>query len=146
MIDTSLFVTREALVTDAERISHLEWDLFPDNWLSDFTIQNEMERGPAFVCAARAGIISAYALTSYREGILDLLRLGVARGAQGHGLGQALLERVLLVPHRECILTVRKHNSRAVRLYTKLGFLLFGEAEDAWVLTRTSTQPTAARR
>lgn len=134
---TPLCLIREALPNDVDTIARLEEELFSDNWMSARTVLNTYSLGPAFVaCDAE---IKAYALTAYEDGVLDLLRLGVTAAAQGQGLGRQLLSTVLRTPHHYCILTVRKNNARAIRLYRSFDFALHGELEDSYVLFRTSS-------
>lgn len=114
--------------------------------MSASTILNELERGPAFVFSSLRGGVPGYALTNVKDGVLDLLRLGVAKDMQGYGLGKLLLRRVLRVPHQVCVLTVRKNNDRAWMLYKSVGFELHGEEGDSMVLVRTATPPTRGRR
>lgn len=133
-----MYYLREALPADAQSIAWLEEELFPENWMSECTILNELERGPTFVLAAHGGGIPAYAMTHWRDGVLDLLRLGVTETHQGYGLGCLLLHRVLLVPHKTCVLTVRSDNTRAIALYRREGFKLYGVTEQSLVLLRTS--------
>jgi [ribosomal protein S18]-alanine N-acetyltransferase len=129
---------REGLIADTPSIAQLDELLFPENWMSAETIANELGQGPAFVFEDTQSKCVGYALTAAREGVLDLLRLGVHPSMQGEGVGRKLLERVLLVHHRLCVLTVRKDNYRAQRLYARYGFRRWGEYPLSWVLIRTS--------
>jgi GNAT superfamily N-acetyltransferase len=137
-------VIREATVTDAETIAQFEQELFSENWLSESTIANELERGPQFV-AYMEGVPVGYAVTHYRQGIVDLLRLGVRNDAQGSGVGRALLRRVLHIPCYMTVLTVHKENKRAMTLYVAEGFVLYGHTQDSYVLTRNAWPPTPHR-
>lgn len=126
---------------DAESIAELEQELFEENWMSAGTIQRELRYGPCFVVQEIGNGIVAFALTHHREGILDLLRLGVRKDWQGKGLGEMLLRRVLIVPCIGCVLMVTKSNAGAIALYRKLNFELWGSTENSYVLFRTSRQP-----
>jgi ribosomal protein S18 acetylase RimI-like enzyme len=106
--------------------------------MSESTIINELERGPAFVMVTHGGGVGGYALTHWRNNILDLLRLGVTKEFQGYGLGLSLLNLVLHVPHALCVLTVRQTNHVALSLYRQKGFELHGVAKESLVLVRTS--------
>jgi ribosomal protein S18 acetylase RimI-like enzyme len=132
-----------ALPAQAERIAQLEQELFVDNWLSESTVLNELERGPALV-AINKQVVVGYLLTNFREDILDVLRLGVTDKEQGKGIGEGLMHRILGIPHRLCLLTVVKSNRPALALYKKLGFELYGELDKAWVLTKNSLRSTHA--
>jgi len=132
-----LYTIAYALPVHVQRIAELEQELFPENWLSESTILGELERGPCFIALTANGV-DGYLQTSLKEGVLDVLRVGVTRNAQGNGIGEALMLRVLDVPHTLCILTVVKDNIPALALYKKLGFELYGDLGRAWVLTKTS--------
>ena len=71
-----------------------------------------------------------------RDGdLLDVLRLGVHPDHAHQGLGRSLLERALSVTDR-AVLTVKKDNIRALRLYTHAGFEIVGHLQSAhaWVM------------
>jgi len=137
-----MFILREAQPADAAIIAELESELFPDNWMSESTVLNELERGPVFVAATPKGELLGYAITHWRNRVLDLLRLGVSSTYRRRGLGAALLARVLRVPHSLCVLTVRRDNIAAITLYKRNGFRLHGTTPESLVLVRTSPPPT----
>lgn len=130
---------------DAESIAQIEEELFPENWMGESSVLNGLARGPAFVAITEEGTVVGYALTEYYDGLLDLLRLGVTRIAQGLGLGRALLQEVTDVHHRECMLTVRKDNLAALHLYKSSGFSLHGDLGEALVLIRSASRSTPDR-
>jgi ribosomal protein S18 acetylase RimI-like enzyme len=136
---------RDALPGDSTAVAKLEEQLFYENWMSDHTIRDELSRGPAWVVRLRGGLVG-YLLTNYRAHVIDVIRLAVHPHRQGCGIGRILMETALGYPHQLATLTVRKENAAAVKLYTKLGFQLHGEIDSSWVLIRTSSPATRARK
>jgi len=137
-------IVREASILDAEDMAKLEEALFPDNWMSEATIINELDRGPAFVAEDYDRILG-YAVTNWRSNILDLLRIGVTLAHSGRGIGKALMQKVLSVPHSLCVLTVAKQNSRARALYEKFGFAPYGTAGSSLIMVRKKRAATLFR-
>lgn len=79
--------------------------------------------------------IKGYILCRDVGHIFDVTRLGVVSFAQGFGLGRQLLQAVLALAHTEVMLTVRKDNARALRLYHGMGFQIVGHIEQAWFMS-----------
>jgi len=122
---------------DLPAVLELEQRLF-DNALSETMLERELEAGYGFVFADPE--VRGYALVRPDQDLLDLTRLGVQPETQGQGIGTRLLQRVLQ-DGPSVLLTVRKTNLDALRLYQRHGFgivaqLSEGPAQHAWVLRR----------
>lgn len=126
---------RTISTVDAPAIAELELDLFPDNCLNWKTIECEIRCGEGFVIYS-GGRLIAYLLARTLDGLTDVLRLGVIASEQGRGYGTLLVQTLLQVYHQrgEIMLTVRKDNERALRLYRHLGFSIIGQLHDNWVM------------
>lgn len=127
-------VLRPASPGDVALIASLEALLFPDNSLTEPGVARELCAGYALVWEHPAG--AGYALVRPVDGAFDLLRLGVHPAAQGHGGGAALLDAVLADARAPVWLMVRKHNTRALGLYRRRGFVILGHypAPGAWLM------------
>lgn len=126
---------RRAIQADAEHIAHLEAELFPDNNMNEVTISKELSVGLGWV--AYDGILVGY-LLAHRDGdLLDIIRLGVGPGYQGMGIGRSLLDQVLKQTGT-AMLTVKKTNQVAMKLYLQRGFKIVGHlaGDTGWVMKR----------
>lgn len=125
---------READADDLLHIAGLEARLFPDNSMSPLMIEREAQVSRFFVLGKPA---YAYAIVGDDGTLSDLLRLGVDPDRQGQGAGTRLLNHVVGMG-RGVVLTVKKDNHRALRLYKKYGFRIVGHfnAANAWALFR----------
>lgn len=101
-----------------------------DNALSEQTFSRELALGEAWLEEGKG-----YVLWRKTEGMADILRLGVHPDAQGQGVGRRLLERALDSANH-AVLTVRKSNARALRMYQAAGFFITGhlQADESWVM------------
>lgn len=127
---------RPAGPEDIEVIVQIESTLF-DNSMGERLLRHELERGRGWVWGAP---VEGYILVRSDGPLTDILRLGVTRGAQGKGIGQALLTQAL-EGAGDAVLTVAKDNAPAMRLYVKNGFGIVGHlhAAGAWVMRRTTS-------
>ena len=128
---------RRADIDDIPRLIQLEHELFPNNSMGETMLAREIAAGEGWVFTDNAlRRVLGYALLRWDE---DITRLGVDPFAQGSGIGKRLLEHVLSLGH-PTMLTVRKNNWRAVRLYLRAGFAIAGELTSvhAWVLRRAA--------
>lgn len=132
----SSLVIRQATEQDLMEIANLEALLFPDNSLSPALIEREAKVSQVLVIG---NPVYAYAIVADDGAMLDLLRLGVHPDRQGEGAGAQLLATVV-ARGRNTILTVRKDNTRALRLYLKFGFGIVAHftSANAWVLSRAA--------
>lgn len=139
---------RLAVPDDVPALVQIEELLFPDNCLGEVLFRGELLAGRGFV----AGDFHGYALIREDGPLIDLTRLGVLPAWQHQGIGSLLLEEILALG-RETMLTVKKDNVLALRLYTRRGFRIVAVAalEAAWVMRRpargraTCTQPRTPR-
>jgi ribosomal-protein-alanine N-acetyltransferase len=126
---------RPAGINDIDAIISLEAALF-DNPMSERMLRHELTRGRGWIYGEHLG----YVLVRFDSGLTDITRLGVRQDRQGRGIGKALLDRALLgVP--DAILTVKKDNVVAMKLYAKYGFNVVAHLSSAgaFVLRRTVT-------
>lgn len=126
---------RPAGVNDIDAIISLEAALF-DNPMSERMLHHELTRGRGWIYGEYLG----YVLVRFDSGLLDITRLGVRPDRQGRGIGKTLLDRALLgVP--DALLTVKKDNVVALKLYAKYGFRVVAHLSSAgaFVLRRTVT-------
>lgn len=126
---------RRANIADLPALVDLEALLF-ENSMATSTFERELGTGQCFVLGDP---IFAYALIRVQPEVTDLLRLGVRATEQGQGHGRTLLRYVLALGHTT-MLTVRKDNKHALKLYRSSGFAIVGElhADGAagWVMLR----------
>lgn len=119
-------------------IADLENQLFPDNGMNEKTLQNELEIGECWVVEDKKGeSILGYCLVRKDGDLLDILRLGVVKEHRGKGIGDSLLTHVLK-QGRPTMLTVKRDNKSALRIYTKHGFRIVGHlsADSGWVMKK----------
>lgn len=126
--------------TDAQAISELESQLFPDNCMNEYTLTREIQAGDGIVIY-KGGLLIGYMLVrdDKDDEVMDLLRLGIREGYQGQGLGRRLLDDLDQTELKDFVLTVRKNNRSALRLYLTRGFQIVGELSGGnWVMRRTT--------
>lgn len=109
-------------------------ELFYENWLSDGSLLRELAC-PA-ICLVEGDPIQAYVLARVTDDLVDVVRLGVLPESQGRGTGRSLLRALLILADRPLMLTVKKNNTRALRLYQNYNFEIIGELQDAWLMVR----------
>lgn len=137
---------RPATEDDVPRILELE-QVF-ENSMTEPMISRELVVGRGFLFADEHLRVWGYALLRTEGDLLDLTRLAVDPRAEKQGVGRRLLDYVCTVADSEgrpCVLTVKKSNRRALRLYLHAGFRIVGhfEVERAWSLRRDA--PSSAR-
>lgn len=127
---------KDAASEDAEAIALLDCLLFPANCFNERTLRKQIERGPSWVCYQDEELVG-YLIGAKTDGLLDILRFGVRFEHRRKGLGSALVE-IALEENRSAMLTVRKTNIGAIRLYKNYGFLIVGHLVDAedWLMKR----------
>lgn len=124
---------------DAWDVAELDALLFPDTSFNETTFATEIRSGAAW------GIFIDHELAGYilikTDGcITDIVRLGVRPSYQRRGFGEDLLVRALRETS-DAMLTVKKQNRSALRLYLKYGFKIVGHLteNDAWVMRYVAT-------
>lgn len=134
---------RQATAEDADDIARLEMQLFPDNCMNETTVRSELETGNSYVIRQGDELIG-YTLVRRDGDITDLLRIGVHPHHQSQGFGLKLLKLTsgTNLRYHPLMLTVRKNNTRALRLYRWVGFEIVGQleayGEQSWVMLLTS--------
>jgi ribosomal protein S18 acetylase RimI-like enzyme len=138
MVDTMPSM-RLATAADCLNLEEMEIKLFPDNCMNAHTLQNELELGVCWVYCFKDDIWG-YCLVRRDGDLLDILRLGVLREHRGIGVGELLLEKVLQ-ENKPTMLTVKKDNTNALRLYMKHGFRIVGylAGENGFVMKRVTS-------
>jgi len=119
-----------------EQLEELENELF-ENSLNGTTLGNEMRSG-ARLWVAGAHCIEGYMLLRVAGGLCDILRLGVRPAYQSHGIGYALLKEAM-VTFPDLMLSVKKSNLGAVKLYKRHGFHIVGDLGESWAMRTTSS-------
>jgi ribosomal-protein-alanine N-acetyltransferase len=98
------------------------------------------EKGdPAWVAELDGAIVGHAALSGNPGGELELARLFVSGSARGHGVADTLVdaaERHAATVHSTLVLEVLGHNTAAIRLYERRGWLRTSSAPVTWFGTR----------
>lgn len=125
---------RVALPEDVEELAALEAELFPDNCFNERTLQYELKSSRGWV-VEKEGKLIGYVLVRIENGLVDILRLGVAPGHHRQGIASRLLTRALGLAPR-AVLTVKKDNTAALSLYFSFGFRIIAHLKDeqAWLM------------
>jgi ribosomal protein S18 acetylase RimI-like enzyme len=121
---------------DADELAELEMWLFGDTCMNETSLRAEIEAGEGLCMRDDDGKIIAYILCRQTNHWFDVLRVGVTPKHQKQGLGSKLFDEMI---SERCasMLTVKKTNTPALKLYLSRGFVISGELnEDAWVMTR----------
>ncbi len=101
-------------------MADLEYAIFPEDNMGEYLLSRELQVGTGFIIDGKGYVL-------YRDQDLrDILRLGVVAEHRGQGLGEKLLMSALCEV-TEAMLTVRKTNTAALRLYAKHGFRIVGD-------------------
>ncbi len=88
--------------------------------MNEHSVRIELEHGLAWMHDD-----SGYLIARWGPEFIDILRVGVIPKAQRHGIGRALVQRVLDgAGPMPVILTVKMGNTPAIGLYNSLGFRL----------------------
>lgn len=139
MVIHSIHSLRAAEDRDIPEICAIDYELFPDNNFNETTLRKEITEGLSYLLHVD-GELAGYTLLRFElGGITDILRLGVRERFRRHGLGTVLLDNALRLG-KTTMLTVRKGNDPAIRLYLKHGFKITGSMPQAysWLMTRSS--------
>lgn len=135
-------MVRYATVDDAEAIYELERQVFPDACVNEVSCSIELMVGRCWIADGQG-----YVLTRWGPEVIDVLRLGVLPEHQKKGLGRYMLRLVLLHADLPVMLTVKRSNAPALRLYQREGFTPVGllPDTDALVMATSSLTGTPGR-
>jgi len=119
--------------------------LFHDNCLGAKLIESEIEYGTGWVVVVGCDVV-AYLLARFDGYMVDITRVGVLPEHQRIGHATNLLNRAIEnIP--SAMLTVKKDNVKARRLYCRLGFNIVGDTGfGSWVMHRTTSGGTSPSR
>ena len=100
--------------------------------MTERMLHHEVTRGRGWIYGDP---IEGYILTRKDGDMVDIIRLGVTKGSQGKGIGKTLLE-LALFGASDVLLTVKKTNLPAIKLYQKYGFIIVAHLQGAnsWVM------------
>lgn len=125
---------RRAEEKDLSAISEIEKECFSVPWSFE-SFREILDRTPyVMLVAEEESEILGYAvlLSVFDEG--DLMNIAVTERARRQGIGEALLSRILEAARergvRKLFLEVREHNTPAIRMYEKNGFVFFGKRKE----------------
>jgi len=124
-----------------EQIEDIENELFDNSWNAGTLEREFAEDGQLWVAGDP---VEGYLLARTEEGLTDILRLGVKGACQGKGVGTQLL-RCALRAFPRVMLSVRKNNQRAIRLYDRHGFKVLSDLGSSWVMFTCSEGCTGPR-
>lgn len=145
---------RAMRASDLEAVIAIEQQVYPFPWTRGNFVDSLAAGYDAWVFEAADApgpALTGYAIVMWIPDEAHLLNLGVAAGAQGRGLGRAMLDWLMRDATdrgaRAMMLEVRPSNERAIALYRSSGFAQIGvrkryypaadgAREDAWVLLR----------
>ena len=114
-----------------EEVEELENLLF-DNSFNATTLSQEIRSG-SHCWVTGSERVEGYILFREESGLIDILRIGIHPSYQKRGLGTSLMQIPIRLSER-CMLSVRKNNKGAIRLYQRLGFGISGDLGTSWVM------------
>lgn len=126
---------RRALPEDAEEISQLEMEFFPEDWLNPWSVRQEMRHDHVWVTGD--GEVTGYLIARVEGDLVDILRVGVRKDQRGNGLGFRLMTKAMSMAPR-AVLMVRRDNEAAIGLYLGLGFRIVGQFGKSWTMATSA--------
>jgi ribosomal-protein-alanine N-acetyltransferase len=129
---------------DLPRVLAIERASFAsDAWPREFFAGLLEECPRLFLVGSVEGRVAGYGAAVVRGEAAELVSVAVGPRYRGRGVASALIRRVLALLRREagrqCWLTVRPGNRRAIRLYRAFGFIrvrrvkdYYGRGRDGW--------------
>jgi ribosomal-protein-alanine N-acetyltransferase len=126
---------RRAQEGDAESLEALDGELFPDLCWNANTIKREIKLGWALVAVDPKGRVVGYLIARLDGGMADIIRVGVTKKQQRKGYGRALLKEAVDKISGPMMLTVKRDNAGALKIYKEAGFRASSMVgEDALIL------------
>lgn len=130
-------MVRRAQEGDAEAIAELDAELFPNICWNENSIRREIRLGWALVATNSKDRVIGFLLVRMTGAMADVIRVGVSKKHQGKGHGRAMLREAIDKLSGPMMLTVKKDNLAAKKLYMSEGFKPNSSAgEDALILVR----------
>ncbi len=134
---------------DIEQVADLETVLFPtDSPWTPAMFWSELAAGHHYVVIrGDRDRVDGYAGLSRVDDVAEVQTIGVRPEQQGHGIGRALLEDLIVAAgSRRILLDVRTDNAPALALYASVGFARIGmrrryyqpSGADAYTMERRS--------
>jgi len=122
---------------DAEAIANLDAQLFPDICWNENSVRREIKLGWGLVSTNEKGKVIGFLLVRLDGALADIIRVGIAQKHQHKGHGRELLKKAIEELSSPMMLTVRKDNVAAKKLYLSEGFTpIASVGEDAFILMR----------
>jgi ribosomal protein S18 acetylase RimI-like enzyme len=122
-------------------LEDIENELF-DNSFNATTLERELRSG-ARLWVTGTICVEGYMLVRY-DGLADILRLGVRPQYQDHGIGSSLLQ-VAIDTFPRLMLSVKKSNVGAIKLYKRHGFSIEGDLGESWLMLTFAASETSTR-
>lgn len=118
---------RPADVDDYRAIVDVDLSAFPTPWnLSERMLRLALDQAQNVSVAEQDGRVVGYQLTTPSHAGAHLARLAVRPDAQGHGIGRALVARLIAedqrLGHGELSVNTQEDNHASLAVYTRLGF------------------------
>lgn len=113
---------RRTQETDAAAIAALDWELFPELCLNETSILREIKIGWGLVATDQKGKVIGFLMARMDGPIADIIRIGITKKHQGKGEGRAMLKMAIEELSCTMMLTVRRDNEVAKKLYLSEGF------------------------
>jgi ribosomal-protein-alanine N-acetyltransferase len=147
---TSIIEIRPAKLAELAAVAALEEQVFATAVYPDFFFRQAYDLWPDFLLLAWQGeqLLGYLLAAPGQQGVtsLGILSLAVSEQSRGLGVGQALLQYLLLhcpAQTRQLWLTVAPDNLAALHLYKKSGFIeqnysedYYGKGEPRWLLVK----------
>ncbi len=118
---------RPADADDTRAIIDVDLSAFPTPWnLSERMLRLALDQAQNVSVAEQDGRVVGYQLTTPSHAGAHLARLAVRPEAQGHGIGRALVARLIAedqrLGHGELSVNTQEDNHASLAVYTRLGF------------------------
>lgn len=140
-------IIASGLTSDIDEVLALEQATFGDNTFNEKTLHDLLLSGEGFLLLAKQeDVLVGYALVGKDGYVWDLLKLGVHPSHQGQGYGGQLVDAVREKCPCTLMLTVDPTNQRALSLYWRKGFSLYGRIEGHYVLLSSPRSKRARRK
>lgn len=117
-------------MSDLADVQNIENDVYPYPWTHGNFLDSLYSGYESWVLREQDGMLAGYFLIMFAVDEAHLLNITVRRDLHGHGLGRALLDKVVEVARDNAmasvLLEVRPSNLRALSVYRRYGFAEIG--------------------